>query len=145
MNTAIGNVIRYFSKVPRNIFLLDALGAALTASSLFVVVRGFNVCFGMPTHILTYLSLIALVYCVYSMTCFILLKSNWTPFIRFISGANMAYCLLIMVLICVYYSELTKLGLTYFFLEFGVISVLVYIELNVAIKVKTLKRQTTDK
>lgn len=143
MKTAIENAIRYFSKMPKNIFLLDALGAALTTSSLFVIVRNLNIYFGVPKHILTYLSLIALVFCIYSTTCFFFLKSNWTPFLRLISIANIFYCLLTMVLTYIYFNELTKLGLTYFLIEIVIVITLVYIELNVVTTVKKLIRQTT--
>ena len=143
MNTAIKNVTKYFAKMPITLFLVDGLGAALTTFFLYMILRNFYAYFGMPKYILTYLSLIALVFCIYSTTCFFLLKRNWTPFIRVISIANLIYCVLTMVFLYIYFNELTKLGLTYFFIEIVIIIALVYIELNVATAVKKLKRQTT--
>ncbi len=143
MNFAIKNVINYFAKVPRKLFMVDGLGAALTTFSLYIIGRNFNFYFGMPKYILTYLSLIALVICIFSTTCFFLLKRNWTPFIRVISIANLIYCVLTLVFLFIYFNELTKLGLTYFFVEIVIIIALVYVELNVATALKKLKQETT--
>ena len=139
MTTAIKNVIKYFTKKVKNLFLIDGLGAALTTFLLFFVLRRFYDYFGMPTFILTYLSLIGLIFCVYSMTCFFLLKSNWIPFLRIISIGNLLYCVLTMVLLFNYYNYLTKLGLIYFILEIVIISIIVYVELRVATAFKKLK------
>ena len=38
MDAAIKNVINYFTKMPRTLFLVDGLGAALTAFCLFMSV-----------------------------------------------------------------------------------------------------------
>ncbi len=48
-----------------------------------------------------------------------------------------------MVLMYIYFNELTKLGLTYFLIEIVIVIALVYIELNVVTTVKKLIRQTT--
>lgn len=143
MDAAIKNVINYFTKMPRTLFLVDGLGAALTTFCLFMSVRNFYVYFGMPKYILTYLFLIVLVFCIYSTTCFFLLKRNWTPFIRVISIANLIYCVLTLIFLYIYFNELTKLGLTYFFIEIVIIIALVYVELNVATAIKKLKQQNT--
>lgn len=136
MRINIKSTIKYFSKTPRTLFLLDGLGATLTTFSLFFILRHFYDHFGMPTYILTYLSIIGLVYCAYSMSCYFLLKGNWTPFLRAISIGNLLYCVLTMVLIYYYFNDLTRLGLTYFLLEVSIIVLLVYIELKVATEVK---------
>ena len=138
-NNSTKNATKYFTKTPRTLFLVDSLGAALTTFFLFIVMRNFYDYFGMPKHILSYLSLVALVFCIYSTTCFFLLKGNWTPFIRVISIANLIYCVLTMVFLYVYFNNLTKLGLTYFFIEIVIVITLVYVELNVAAAVKKLK------
>jgi hypothetical protein len=142
MDINFKNAVKYFSKTPRKLFLLDGLGAALTTFSLYFVVRNFYDYFGMPTYILTSLSVIGLIYCAYSMTCFFLLKSNWTPFLRVISIGNLLYCVLTIVVLHFHFNNLTPLGLGYFLIEITIIVVLVYIELKVATAVKN-KTQTT--
>ncbi len=138
MNTAIKTITKYFIKTPRTLFLVDALGAATTAFSLFVILRNYYTCFGMPEYILTYLSLIAISFCMYSTACSFLLNDNWTPFLRAISIANLIYCILTMILLCVYFQELTTLGLAYFITEILIILALVYVEWSVASAVRKL-------
>lgn len=140
MNITINKIINYFTKKTKALFLVDGLGAALTTFYLYFVLRHFNEYFGMPTYILTYLSLIGLVFCVFSMTCFFLLKGNWTPFLRLISVGNLIYCVLTMILVYIYFNDLTKLGVIYFLLEITIIVVIVYIELRVATAFKNNKQ-----
>jgi hypothetical protein len=136
MNNAINVVINHFKRKPRILFLVDSLGAALTTFFLFIILRDLHVFSGMPKNILTYLSVVALVFCTYSAACFFLLTGNWTPFIRAISIANLLYCVLTMAFIWVYFNQLTTLGFTYFFIEIALLFALVYIELKVATAVK---------
>ena len=142
MNITIKNNINYFTKKPKTLFLVDGLGAALTTFNLYFVLRHLYEYFGMPTYILTYLSLIGLVFCVFSMTCFFLLKGNWTPFLKLISIGNLIYCVLTMVLVYIYFNDLTKLGLIYFLIEITIIVVIVYIELWVATALKNNKQNS---
>ena len=105
---------------------------ALTAFSLFVIVRQFNEYFGMPKNELTCLSMIAVSFCIYSAACFLFLKEGLTPFIRIIGVANLIYCALTIGLLIKYYPLLTNIGTIYFLIEILIICVLSYVELNVA-------------
>ena len=103
---------------------------------MFVIMRQFNEYFGMPKTVLTYLSVIAICFCIYSLTCFLFLKGRWTPFIRFIGIANLLYCALTIGLLIKYYPLLTIIGTTYFLVEIVIIFGLSYIELNLATRDK---------
>ena len=74
MIPAVRKTISQLAHKPQKLFLIDSLGAMLTAFFLFVVLKNFNEYFGMPQKILTYLSVIAAFFCIYSATCFFLLK-----------------------------------------------------------------------
>ena len=115
---------------PKRFFLIDGFGAFITAFILFSILRPFNEYFGMPKSILTILSIIALAFCVYSISCFFVVKKIWKPFLKAISIGNLVYCCLTLGLIVYYYPQLTILGLTYFLLEIAVICGLVYFEMN---------------
>ncbi len=132
MNFNIKNTIAYFSNEPRALFLLDGLGAALTTFSLFFVLRNYNDYVGMPAIILTYLSVIGLVYGAYSISCYFLLQGLWTPFLRIIAISNLFYCVLTLTFVYSYYNDLTRIGLTYFLGEILIIVLLAYIEFRVA-------------
>lgn len=123
-------IIDQFKLKPKILFLIDGLGALLTAFFLFVILRTFNEYFGMPQTTLTYLSLIAVIFCLYSITCFFLLSDNWKPFLRVISIANLLYCILTLGLVIYNYQSVTLLGITYFLAEIIVICGLVFVELK---------------
>jgi hypothetical protein len=121
---------------PKVLFLTDSLGAMVTAFLLFAVLRNFNKHIGMPETILVYLSLIAVSFCIYSITCFLFLKRNWVPFIKAISYVNLLYCAGTFGLLIAYHSVLTTLGIIYFWMEIAIICILVYIELTVAATIR---------
>lgn len=119
---------------PKNIFLVDGLGALLTALLLFLILRPFNNHFGMPKITLIYLSIIALIFAFYSITCFFLLIENWKPFLKIISIANLLYCALTFVLLIRYHQSITILGVAYFSGEILVICGLTFLELKICRK-----------
>lgn len=143
MNKTIKNIINKLSVKPKILFLTDSSGALITSFFLFIVLRNFNEYIGMPTRILTFLSVIAACFCLYSMACFLFLKKNWTPFIRVISVANLIYCVLTIGFVVNYYNQIKDLGLTYFLAEIAIIFGLVFIEMNVATKIKNNKDNHT--
>ncbi len=132
-------MLNHFVKKPKNLFLLDSLGAMLTAFFLFVVLSNCNGYFGMPKTKLTYLSAIAICYCLYSATCFFFLKENWTTFITVIAVANILFCTLTMGFVIRYYNQLTTIGLAYFLAEIIIICILVFIEGTVVTKIKKIE------
>lgn len=136
MNTIINKLINQFADKQKTLFLIDAYGAILTAFFLCVIMRQFNEFFGMPKNVLTYLGGIAICFFVYSTTCYLFLKRNWTLFIRLIGIANLLYCILTIGLVIKYYPLLTLIGKSYFLIEIIIICVLSYVELNVASKIK---------
>ncbi|WMN12015.1 hypothetical protein QYS49_32085 [Marivirga salinae] len=121
---------------PLKIFLLDAIGAIITALILGIVFTTFQEYIGMPREILISLSLIAVVFCIYSFSCFFMLKRNWKPFLKAIAIANLLYCVATTVLIIALSHQLTIVGLLYFMGEIIVIGFLVYFEFLVLNRIK---------
>jgi hypothetical protein len=119
---------------PRQLFLLDALGALLTAVLLGLVLTNLETIFGMPPEVLYNLSFVALGFFIYSLTCFLLKIKNWQPFLRFIAILNLLYCCLTAVLVIQLNSKLTVLGILYFVIEIIIVVVLAIIELKYAAK-----------
>jgi len=115
---------------PKKLFLFDSLGAFLTAFLLGAVLTRFEAVFGMPTTILYYLSLIALILSVYSICCHFFLNRNWRLYIKGIIIANLTYCLITIGLIIYFYQKLTFIGLLYFINEILIIIALVTVELK---------------
>lgn len=114
---------------PVKIFLIDSLGAFVTAILIGLLLTRFQEFIGMPVEILFGLAGIAVFFCIYSLSCYLFLKRNWRPFLKAIAIANLLYCLTTIVLIITLYHQITILGLLYFVGEIIVIGVLVYFEL----------------
>jgi hypothetical protein len=131
-------IIKYLVEKPKMLFLTDSIGAFVTSFLLFVILRTFNDFFGVSKSTLTYLAIIAACFCVYSTTCFFIVKRNWAFFIRVISVANLLYCMLSVALIAFNYHLLTIFGIIYFSGEIAIIFGLVYIELHVAAAINNI-------
>lgn len=138
------NIINRLTFKPRILFLIDGLGALLTAFFLFVVLDHFNKYVGMPTTILNSLSLIAICFCIYSIACFFFLKRHWKPFIIGIGIANLLYSILTIGILITHFSILTIIGISYFLVEIVFICGLVYIEFNIAKAIKQNKLEISQ-
>lgn len=130
MQRIIKNLLNHLSEKPRTIFLIDSLGAILTTFSLFLIKWYFNHYFRIPNTALTYLFIIASVFCFYSISCFLFLKEHWAFFIRIISFANLFYGSLILGLLIKYHNLLTTVGILYFLIEIVIICILSCLELK---------------
>lgn len=115
----------------KTVFLVDGLGALLTATLLMAIVCPFNVHFGMPPEFLPLLSITALAFAAYSLSCYLFNASK--KFLLPIILANLTYCLLTLSLAIYFWHHLTFLGITYFLGEILIVIALISLEL------KTLK------
>lgn len=117
---------------PKRIFLIDGLGALVTAFFLICILARFQTSFGMPKKSLYVLSSIAIFFSIYSLSCYWLLKRSMGTFLLLIAVANTLYCILTIILLEYYASSLTLLGFAYFICELAIILTLVVIEFKAA-------------
>jgi hypothetical protein len=136
--------VDFFSRETRKLFLIDALGAAVTSFSLFFVLRNYNEYFGMPQNSLTYMSILGLFYFTYSISCFYFVTNRFILCLRIIAIANILYSTLTIILLYVHYNDLTKIGLAYFLSETLIIAVLAYVEFRVASILKNQSIKLTN-
>lgn len=118
--------------IPRWIFLIDGCGALLTAFLTGLVLTRLEPIFGMPSGILIPLSIIAGVFAVYSMACYLFVGHKWRRFLKAIAVANLVYVGITLGLLFWLYGRLTALGLLYFISECFVMVALSYLELKAA-------------
>jgi hypothetical protein len=130
MINSIKLIIIKLTSNPKNIFLLDSIGAFLTALLLGFVLVEFQDAFGMPQKTLYFLSALALAFALYSSCCYYFIPSKWNSFLSVIVVANILYCCLTTGLIFYHFQTLTILGLTYFILEIIIIVCLIFIEIK---------------
>jgi hypothetical protein len=119
---------------PRLVFLIDAIGATVSAFFLGVVLTALGEYVGMPRTVLLFLALVALAYGACSIGCYSLRPREWRPWLRAISSLNLAYCGLTAALLVVFRARLTFLGATYFLLEILLIGALALVERRVSLE-----------
>lgn len=119
---------------PKILFLIDGLGALLSAFLLGIVLANLEPTFGMPVKILYFLSALACLFALYSFWNFWKFKETWKPYLRVIATVNLMYCLLTASLVIYFRQELTTWGWLYFLLEMVVIIGLVVVEFKTASK-----------
>lgn len=120
---------------PNKLFLIDSLGALLSAFMLGFVLVKLAPMFGMPPKTLYLLSFIACVLSIYSFLCFVSRIKNWRPFMKITAIANLVYCCLTLGLVIFLFEGLTVLGVTYFILELIIIVTLAIFELKFAFNI----------
>ena len=130
---------------PRLVFLIDGLGAMVSALSLGVVLPAFEGYVGMPRRVLAFLAVVALAFATGSIACYVGSR-RWRRALRIISSANLAYCGVTAALVVAYWAPLTVVGVTYFALEILVIGGLVVVErrLLAAADASVAERRTND-
>lgn len=118
----------------KRLFLIDGLGALLSAFFLGIVLVSLNEAIGMPVNVLYLLAFLACTFSVYSLVCARCTPENWRPFLMAIAIVNLLYCCLTVSLVVFYYQELTILGLLYFTFEILIIVILATAEITYARK-----------
>lgn len=116
----------------RQLFLLDGLGAVLTAILLGVVLPALEPAFAMPRRILLVLALVAAGFAVYSLTCHFR-AARPRPLLG-IAVANTAYCISTLGLVVSLRGALTWLDFAYFLGEILLVATLVVVEVRVALR-----------
>lgn len=117
---------------PQKLFLVDSLGALLSAILLGLILARFEKIFGMPQNVLYILAVIPCIFTVYSFLCFLSKTAHWRPLMKIIAIANLLYCCLTAGLMVYFYQKLTVLGLIYFILEIIIVISLAFIEWKTA-------------
>lgn len=107
-------VLSYFLKNPQKLFLVDALGAALSSLLLYAVLPKFPEVFVFPADVLAALAAIAFALCLYSTCCALLLKQKQGYFLKALAGFNFLYSLLTLGLLWIYRDELSAFDVGYF-------------------------------
>lgn len=128
----VQQIIRQAALNPRKLFLIDCLGALLSAILYGAVLAQLEDVFGMPPKVVYPLSILAGIYAIFSGSCYLLNLKNWKPFLRIIALANLLHCCLTIGLVVAYCQEITSLGLLYFAGELVIVVSLAIVELKTA-------------
>jgi hypothetical protein len=103
-------LINTFKENPQKLFLLDGLGAVLTATLLVFVLASNENFFGMPSHIVYMLAAFACVLIIFSFSCYFIKPKNPKPYIQLVALCNFMYCVTTIILSLNYYHQLTNVA-----------------------------------
>jgi len=110
-------LIDWVNHNPKNIFIVDGLGALLSAFLLGVVLVKLEYIFGIPKSMLYVLAFIPCVFVVYDIISYLINNKNQSQFIRYIAYLNIGYCFLSIGMAINHYENITIFGWIYIFLE----------------------------
>lgn len=116
----------------KKLFLIDSLGATLTALLLGVLLPNVREYIGMPSKVLYVLAAQAFLYAVYSMLMYLSSIKKWQPYMKGIAIANAFYCVITISLMSYFHPQLTALGIAYFLVEVIIIMSLSVLEWKMA-------------
>jgi hypothetical protein len=118
----------------RKLFLIDSLGAFLSAIMLGLVLTRFETFFGVPADVLRILAIIPCVFFFYSFLFHLIKTKNERFYLTIIAVANLLYCCLTTFYVFQRYQKLTVWGLIYFVAEIIVVVILALYELKIVKK-----------
>lgn len=114
----------------KNIFLLDGIGAVLSATTMGLILPLLSELIGLSAVSLRLLGLVGLMLAIYSLICFFFIKRPKSLMLLIIILANSLYCVLALSIAFIS-SELTILGRGYFIVEVAIILGVVFLESRV--------------
>lgn len=117
----------------RTFFMIDGIGAIISAVMLGTVLVKFQNYIGMPVNSLYSLAFIPVLFFAYDLV-FLFAPFRKTVHLRIIAIANLLYVMLSLTLVIFHFGQLTALGLTYFIGEILIVVFLARWELRSAQK-----------
>jgi len=118
----------------RTLFLIDGLGAIISAVMLGIVLPRFEHLIGMPAVVLKGLTIAATMFAIYSLTCYAIQPKRWHIYLRTIGIVNLLYCAVSIGLVIYYYPQLTVLGILSFAVEKIIVFSLAMLEIKTSMK-----------
>lgn len=127
-------MLKRIKENPRILFLIDGLGALLSAFLLGVVLIYFQDYIGMPKKTLYFLAAIPCFFALYDFVIYFWKPKKWQTFLLIIAILNLIYCCISIRLLFYHLPQLTYLGIAYFINELIIVVTLAIIEFKVATK-----------
>jgi hypothetical protein len=110
------------------LFLIDGMGALLSAFLLGVVLVIFQPLFGIPVSTLYFLAALPCVFAAYDFYCYFGVKKGLGQSLKVIATANLLYCLLSLGFAFYHAESLTVLGWVYIVVEVLIVVTLALVE-----------------
>ena len=118
----------------KKIFLIDGIGALVSAFLLGVVLVRFEAYFGIPKSTLYILAGIPCIFALFDFYSLLKVKENLAKHLKWIATANLLYCCLSIGFAFYHSSEIKNLGWAYIIGEVAIVVSLALFELKIANK-----------
>lgn len=119
---------------PRKLFVVDAVGAILSAIMLGIVLVRFKTYFGIPVRALYFLAVFPVLFVFYDIYSLLNNQRSWSKKLIVIAWANLMYCLISLVVLLFHAHAITALGTAYLIGEILIIILLAAVEFRTAKK-----------
>jgi hypothetical protein len=116
---------------PKTLFVLDAIGALVSAFLLGVVLVQYQAVFGIPIHVLHILAVFPCLFAMYDVGCLIAKPTNIGAYLKGIAFMNLGYVVLSLSLAFIHQDAITLFGWMYLFGEVAIVSLVAMVELRV--------------
>lgn len=126
---------------PQKLFLIDGVGAILSAFLVGVVLTKFERIFGIPPETLYFLAVIPLFFALYDLYGYQSKNQKIGLLLKGIATLNLIYCLISIGLIIHHFDTITVLGWIYILIEIIIVLILAIIEFKVGIKINKASTQ----
>ncbi len=120
----------------KNIFILDAVGALISAACLGIVLPMMQNWVGLPVTTLYFLSMFPMLFAVYSLSCFYYVDHANPKWLNIISTLNTLYCILTFSILCFHWNDVQNFGALYFISEIIIVLWVVAVERKIIIQLK---------
>ena len=119
-------------KNPKQLFLIDGIGAVASAFMLRIVLVQLESYIGIPASSLYILAAFPVLFATYDLVCYLKLNHRIGPFLKGIAMMNLSYCLLSAGLAVFHAATITLWGWTYFSAELLIVVSIAIWELKTA-------------
>ena len=133
--------MRFNSVVPlhRKLFLIDAIGALVSAVMLGVVLAHWQPLIGLSTQTLYFLAALPCLFMIHSYYRYLTAIDTWRKPLQIVAIANLLYCALTSGLMIYHKNILTELGILYFMMEIIIVMTLSILQLKTSQRYNILK------
>jgi len=116
----------------KKLFLIDGLGALISAFLLGVVLVHFQALVGIPRSTLYFLAFLPCLFAVYDFIVYVKVRTGLAAFLKIIAVVNILYCVLSIGLAIWHRDQITALGWAYVIGEVILVAALAVYEWRVA-------------
>lgn len=132
MESILKTVLKIIPFKPKMIFLIDSIGAFLSANFLLIILSFLQTEFGIFDKRFNLLVGTSYIIAICSFCCYYWIDKQWRVFLRTIAIVNLLYCILTIIFLVNFCKNITLLGLAYFISEIIIIICLAVFELKTA-------------